>query len=157
MSQLCMHLDCVPPTATAQQKGERIAKGKGGRPFVVHYEKKEVKAARQLFCGLLTPHIPPRPATGPVICETEWVYPWRKSERKSVIREFTRIPKDTKPDADNSNKLLLDCLTEMGFWEDDSQVYKPVPSKWWGDQVGIWIRIIWGDDLPPLPRREVLL
>mgnify|MGYP003680936455 CR=1 FL=1 len=157
MSIICLHLDCVPPITTAQQKGERIVTGKNGKPFIAHYEKKKVKAARQLFCGLLTPHIPPVPLSGPIICECEWVFPWRASERKSLVREFTRIPKDTKPDADNSNKLLLDCMTEMGFWNDDSQVFKPIPSKWWGDQKGIWIRIISGEDLPPFPRREVML
>lgn len=157
MSVLNIHLDCIPPTATAQQKGERIAKGKGGKPFVVHYEKATVKAAKQLFCGLLTPYIPPKPITGSVIVEAQWVFPWRASERKGITKEFQRIPKDTKPDVDNSNKLLLDCLTQLGIWEDDSQAYRLILDKYWGEKPGIWLKLTHGESLPAMPRKEVLL
>lgn len=157
MSHIFIHLDCVPPTATAQQKGERIVAPKGRKPFVVHYKKAELDKAEQLFCGLLTPFIPPKPITGPVIVEAQWVFPWRASERKGVTREFQRIPKDTKPDVDNSNKLLLDCLTQLGIWEDDSQAYRLVLDKYWGDKPGIYLKLTHGDSLPAMPRKEVML
>ena len=157
MSNLFIHLDCVPPTATAQQKGERIVKLKSGRSFISHYKKKPVMEAQKLFCGLLTPFIPPSPITGPVIVEAQWVFPWRASERKGTIREFQRIPKDTKPDVDNSNKLLLDCLTQLGIWEDDSQAYRLVLDKYWGDKPGIYLKLTYGESLPAMPRKEVML
>lgn len=154
MSKLRIHLDCMPPTATAQQKGERIA-WRGMRPFIVHYEKTKVKEAREMFCGLLAQYAPQEPLKGPVSVEAQWVFPWRKAERKGIIKEFCRKPKDTKPDIDNSNKLLLDCMTKVGILEDDSQVFSLNLQKYWGDFPGIWVEILHGEGLPAMPRKEV--
>ena len=157
MSRLFIHLDCVPPTATAQQKGERIITPKGKKPFVGHYKKAELVKAENLFCGLLKPFIPQTPITGPVQLECQWIFPWRKSELKRVIRTYTQVPKTTKPDVDNSNKLLIDCLTQTGIIKDDSIIYDLHPTKWWGDKPGIYLKLTSGDSLPSWPRREVML
>lgn len=157
MSMIFIHLDCVPPTTTAQQKGERIIVGKNGKPFIAHYEKKKVKEARALFCGLLKPFVPAEPLKGPIACECQWVFPWRKSERKAVIREFTAIPKTTEPDVDNSNKLLIDCLTQMKIINNDAIIYDLHPTKWWGDRPGIYLQLTHGDSLPAWPRRKAML
>ncbi|MGE9267764.1 MAG: RusA family crossover junction endodeoxyribonuclease [Verrucomicrobiales bacterium] len=143
MNQLAFYLKCTPPTATAQQKGERIV-SKGGKSFVVHYKKKPLVEAEELFKGLLRPHCPKSPITGPVQAEIEWVFPWRASEKKSVMREFERIPKDTYPDTDNSNKLLLDVMELMGFFTNDSQIFDNHPKKFWGDHPGIYVQLKWG-------------
>ena len=39
--------------------------------------------------------------------------------------------KVTRPDTDNLIKLMKDCMTEAGFWRDDSQVCMEVVSKTW--------------------------
>ena len=49
--------------------------------------------------------------------------------------------KYTKPDLDNSQKLLQDCMTNLGFWKDDCYVASLVAEKFWADQPGIYIRI----------------
>lgn len=39
-----------------------------------------------------------------------------------------------KPDRDNCEKAILDTLTELGFWRDDSQVCCGEVTKQWADQ-----------------------
>lgn len=41
------------------------------------------------------------------------------------------IPHTSKPDLDNLTKAVLDALTEVGFWRDDSQVYSASCSKYY--------------------------
>lgn len=38
-------------------------------------------------------------------------------------------PHTKKPDLDNLEKQLLDCMTRMRFWEDDRQVYMVAKKK----------------------------
>jgi Holliday junction resolvase RusA-like endonuclease len=157
MSKLLIHLDCIPPTATAQQKGERIIIRKGKRPFIVHYKKPELIRAEELFVRLLKPYVPTEPITGPVQLECQWIFPWRKTELKRVMKAFLQVPKTTKPDIDNSNKLLIDCLTQTGIIKDDSIIYDLHPTKWWGDKVGIYLKLTSGDSLPEWPIRKATL
>ncbi|MBK1835033.1 RusA family crossover junction endodeoxyribonuclease [Roseibacillus ishigakijimensis] len=147
MKQVRFFLSLDPPTATAQQKGERVVPGKGGKHFVVHYKKQSLKDAEKLFKTLLLPFKPAKPIEGAVRVSCEWIFPWRKSERKTVRRAFSAIPKTTKPDAGNSNKLLIDCMTDLGFWGDDSQVFDESARKYWGEEPGIFIQIEHGGEL----------
>lgn len=137
---MTIHLSCNPPTATAQQKGVRIIKQRG-RLLPMFYEKKHVEAARKLLCDRLLRHKPDLPLLGPLAVTADWVFPWRKSERKAVIDQHHRRPKDTAPDAANLNKMLIDAMTRMGFWQDDGQIYDERARKWWGATPGITISI----------------
>lgn len=47
----------------------------------------------------------------------------------------------SRPDTDNLNKLLKDCMTALGFWHDDAQVAQEIIEKFWADLPGIYIRI----------------
>jgi Holliday junction resolvase RusA-like endonuclease len=47
----------------------------------------------------------------------------------------------TKPDTDNLQKLLKDCMTKVGFWTDDCLVASEIVEKFWAEIPGIWIRI----------------
>jgi hypothetical protein len=47
-------------------------------------------------------------------------------------------------------KLIEDCLTKLGFWQDDSQVADLHVSKAWGAAVGIYVAI---RAVPPVPPR----
>ena len=49
--------------------------------------------------------------------------------------------KITKPDTDNLQKLLKDCMTAVRFWSDDAQVASEVVEKFWADIPGIYIRV----------------
>lgn len=102
------------PTITAQQKGERVLNGK-----IVHYDKKEVKEAKELFLRRLRPYIPEEQyyKGTPLSLSITFYYPWNGRKKDA----YTRY-KVTRPDADNAAKILIDCMTKAGFWHDDSQI-----------------------------------
>ena len=119
-----------PPTATAQMKKIGIAHGK---PYV--YTPENVQAAKDEIIKHLRPFKPTTPITGPVELHVLWRFPKGKRHKHYEWRI-------TKPDTDNLEKLLKDCMTYLGFWEDDAQVVKETAEKIWSDEpTGISIEI----------------
>ena len=137
-----------PPTVTAQQKGVRCIPA-SGRMMPMFYKKPAYKQAE----AQLLDHIPQgSPFKGPVAVRIELAWPWRKAEpKKNRMRGWRH--KDTKPDLDNTCKLILDCLTkkQCGF-SDDAQVTQLEIEKTWADEPGTRIRIwaLEGPDGMPL-------
>lgn len=97
-----------PPTATAQEKQVRIVNGKP-----IFYDPAPVKDAKKLLIGHLILHKPDKPIEGAVSLTTLWLFPKGKSHKNGDWRV-------TKPDTDNLQKLLKDCMTKCGFWKDDA-------------------------------------
>ena len=87
------------------------------------YESGRLKEARQMFCDALRPHRPAEPLEGPVRLHVTWLFP-TKSHRTGEWRI-------TRPDTDNLQKLLKDCMTDTGFWHDDAQVCVECIGKMW--------------------------
>ena len=128
-------IDCIPPKATAQQKGIMV---RGGRPHF--FEKKKVRESKDMLSILMRPHVPSEPLDGPLRLTVVWTYPFRASEPKKN-RLDGPIPCDTKPDIDNLSKSFCDVMTKLGFWKDDSQVYQMLWTKRWGDKPGIRVTV----------------
>lgn len=122
-------LPMIPPTVTAQQKGETIRCGK-----IHHYEKPEVTAVREKFKANLAKCVPERPMEGPVRLFTQWLYPITADHKDGEY-------KTTKPDTDNALKLFKDVMTEMGFWHDDAQVASEITEKFYGKVTGIFVKV----------------
>ena len=131
-----IRLDCIPPTATAQQKGAFVC---GGR--IRFYTKRKVRQSENFLAALLSMHVPDVPFSGPVSLKVRWTFPYRKSERRSVVNAGIPVPHNVRPDLDNLEKNLLDVLTRLNFWTDDSLVTEKFTSKWWGPKPGIDIEI----------------
>ena len=94
-----------------------------------------MKEAKKLLIAHLLPHRPDKPLTGPVSLSTVWLFPKGKSHRHGEWRI-------TKPDTDNLQKLLKDCMTRCGYWKDDAQVVREAVEKRWSDEPsGIYIEI----------------
>ena len=126
-------LKMTPPTATAQQKGERVVGG-----YIHHYKKKNVAAAEAILRDALLPYVPAEPITDkPVVFEAMWEFPYPKSAKKHKPG-FKRW-KITRPDTDNLNKLLKDVMTDMGFWKDDALICLEQIWKVYSDEPGIEI------------------
>ena len=120
----------IPPTATAQEKKINIIKGKP-----VFYDPPAVRTAREKLSAYLSEHRPAEPLTGAVELRTLWLFPKGKGHRHGEWRI-------TKPDTDNLQKLLKDCMTKVGFWNDDAQVVREIVEKRWSDEpCGIYIEI----------------
>ena len=119
-----------PPTATAQEKKVAVVKG---RP--IFYDPPAVKAAKKVLTSHLILHRPDEPMTGALTLRTVWLFPRGKSHKNGEWRI-------TKPDTDNLQKLLKDCMTIAGFWHDDAQVVREIVEKRWADEPsGIYIEV----------------
>ena len=117
-----------PPTITHQEKQVMI---KNGKP--VFYEPQELKTVRHKLTASLMEHKPEVPYTSGVRLITKWCFPRGRHHDGEY-----RI---TKPDTDNLQKLLKDCMTSCGFWKDDALVASEIVEKFWAEIPGIWIRI----------------
>lgn len=114
------------PTVTHQQK-------KINFKTKTVYEDESLKAARALFEAHLGKHAPDAPFVGPIRLVVKWLF-------KKNIQAVKY--KATKPDLDNAQKLLMDCMTKVGFWKDDAQVSSMTLEKFWvNDTPGIWIHV----------------
>ena len=123
-------LETVPPTVTAQEHKVRVVHG---RPMF--YDTPRLKAARSTFEDLLRQHRPKAPLKGPVALTVDWHFS-TKSHREGAYRV-------TRPDTDNLQKLLKDCMTRVGFWRDDAQVCREdVTKRWSRKKPGIRIRVV---------------
>lgn len=118
----------VPPTITHQEKKVHVVHG---RP--VFYEPSELKAARQKLMAYLEQYAPAEPFQGGLRLIVKWCFP----RGRHMDGEY----KITKPDTDNLQKLLKDCMTAVRFWSDDAQVASEVVEKFWADIPGIYIRV----------------
>ena len=110
-------LAMIPPTVTHQEHKVAVVKGKP-----IFYDPPELKAARQKLMAYL----------GRLM--TKWCFPDDGSHGNGSYRT-------TKPDTDNLQKLLKDCMTRVGFWEDDALVASEIVEKFWSQVPGIYIRI----------------
>ena len=108
-----------PPTATAQEKKVRVVHGKP-----LFYDPEPVKKAKALLAAHLLAHRPEKPLEGPLSLSTVWLFPRGKTHKHGEWRV-------TKPDTDNLQKLLKDCMTRVGFWKDDAQVCRETVTKRW--------------------------
>lgn len=114
------------PTVTHQQK--RVTT-KNGKPQF--YDSDKLKDARSLFTAHLSQYAPKEKITGPIRLLTKWCW--------ASTKHAPGTYKTTKPDTDNMIKLLKDCMTDVGYWHDDSQVASEITEKFWGDIQGIYI------------------
>lgn len=124
--QFYLHFDTMP-TGTAQMKGVRVVHGKP-----MFYEKAEVKTARQMFTLELKPHAPEKPSDKPIKLTVWFAF---DTKNKKLWGQY----KPTRPDTDNSLKLLKDCMSGL-FFKDDSQVVEETVIKTYAEKATIMIR-----------------
>ena len=127
----------IPIVPTAQQRARHTKAGRA-------YKSTEQELNERALEAMLIKHVPERPMAGPVqVLFTAYMpIPASTSQKaKKAMMEET-VPHTKKPDLDNLEKQLLDCMTRMRFWEDDRQVYCVIkqklysPSPRWEVQVG---------------------
>lgn len=118
----------IPPTVTHQEKKIHVVNGKP-----VTYEPAELKTARAKLESHLSKYKPSKAYTGPIELVTKWCFP-RGRHKDGEYRT-------TKPDTDNLQKLLKDCMTAVGYWKDDALVCREITEKFWAEISGIYIRV----------------
>lgn len=121
-------LPMIPPTVTAQEHKVTV---RGGKP--IFYDPPEVKNAREKIMAHLARFVPEQPYSCGVQLTVKWCFPKGRHKHGEY--------RTTKPDTDNLQKLLKDCMTLCGFWRDDCLVASEICEKFWADIPGIFIRI----------------
>ena len=117
----------IPPTATGQEKGQNKKTG-------AWYEPDDLKAARSKLEANLAGHRPSVPYEGPVRLYVKWCFPIKAKHRDGEW-------KTSRPDTDNLQKVLKDCMTKLDFWGDDAQVCSEVVEKFWARIPGIYVAV----------------
>lgn len=125
-TEIRFFIPMIPPTVTHQEKKVAVRNGKP-----VFYEPAELKAARAKLAASVAAYAPDQKLDGPLQLITKWIWPGDGPARY----------KTTKPDTDNMIKLLKDCMTAAGFWNDDAQVASEVTEKFLGMPCGIYVEI----------------
>lgn len=116
------------PTVTHQEHKVAVVNGK---PFF--YDGPELKSARQKLTDYLACFVPEQKYECGIRLIVKWCFPRGKHQNGEY-----RI---TKPDTDNLQKLLKDCMTACGFWKDDALVASEICEKFWSEVPGIYVRI----------------
>ena len=130
-------LEMEPPTVTAQEHKVVVRHGKP-----MFYDTERLKAARKKFLNALRPYAPADPMEGPVCLEVVWHF--------ATVSHPEGSWRVTRPDTDNLQKLLKDCMTGAGFWKDDAQVCVERVGKMWSrKRPGIAISIQVLEPKPP--------
>jgi Holliday junction resolvase RusA-like endonuclease len=131
-------VSCTPSERTHQACQKIFYKGKK----VFRGVDKEGTAIKKMLHLSFLPYAPRTPFQGALNVEVDFVFPFRKAERKSV-REKGQVPRTTKPDCDNLAKFVLDALEACKFFAiGDQQIAQLSVRKWWGDSTGIAVRVL---------------
>lgn len=142
-NEFYLHFENGMPKGTAQEKGERIDwKRIGGKlvPYIDHYRKPEVQAARNQLTLMMKKYRPKQPSERPIkllVC----LY-FDISKPKKLWGKY----KTTRPDCDNYVKEIKDVMTELGFWKDDAQVVDLHVIKRYSEKATIYIQLEELDD-----------
>ena len=131
-----LHFDQGLPRTTAQEKGEMIKYRRVGSkmvPYIFHFRKHEVEAARTLFAYKMKPFRPKKPSVLPIKLEVFVYFDIKDSSKWGRY-------KDSKPDCDNYVKEIKDVMTLLGFWGDDAQVVDLHVVKYYAEKATIFIR-----------------
>ena len=129
-------LPMKPPTVTHQEKQFHVINGKP-----VPYEPPRLKAARNKLEAFLGPQAPIIPLSGPLRLVVKWCFPVTRGRADGQW-------KVTRPDTDNLQKLLKDCMTRTGFWKDDALVCSEIVEKFWAATPGIYISVTELEEMP---------
>ena len=132
------------PKSTAQEKGEtiryRIINGRRV-PFIHHFIKPEVMVARRIFELKLKPYKPKKPSKKNIrLC----IYYQFDVKNRKLWGNY----KTSKPDLDNLNKTIQDCMVRLGYFEDDSQVVEEFHRKTYAELASVEIFIYELEDRP---------
>ena len=119
----------VPPTVTHQEHRVKVVKGKP-----VFYDGERLRDARQKLMAYLAKHKPEKRYDCGVRLIVKWLFPLTARCRDGEY-------KTTRPDTDNLQKLLKDCMTAVGFWTDDALVASEICEKFWAARPGIYVKV----------------
>ena len=92
--------------------------------FVHIYTPATAKAWKGLVASAAKPFLSAAPIEGPLSLSLSFRFARPKSHftSKGALTKSARETHTTKPDADNLAKAVMDALTDVGLWRDDTQI-----------------------------------
>lgn len=130
MQKFQTFLAMVPPTVT---HNDLVAtKGKGGLPYIRKSDR--LKAAEDAYLSRLSRVKPREPMMGALKLTITYCFPTGGKHPQGS-------PMIQKPDADNMDKTLTDCLTRAKIIKDDCLIARRDTTKAWADPAGVFIRV----------------
>lgn len=118
------------------------------KPFVLVYKDPKQRKAEEKLKAWLCQYAPKEIIVGPVMLFFTAFMPITKTDWKSKKRRYEmingKIKHIKKPDLDNLEKHLKDCLQDI-FVKNDSQVYSVVKEKKYAEYPGWKVTLIYED------------
>jgi Holliday junction resolvase RusA-like endonuclease len=118
----------VIPIIPAAQMRARAAVRNG---HAIAYKAAKQRHAEDSLIALMRQYRPVEPISGPVMLLVTAYMPipqsWSKKRRLEAV-EGT-VYHDKRPDVDNLLKQVADCMTQLSFWNDDTQVAEVTAKK----------------------------
>lgn len=96
------------------------------------YKSKQLLEVEAMYKALLRPYAPEQPAEGGILVEIDFLY--------KATKKLRPLPRLARPDVDNMAKTVLDIMTQLHFWNDDSQVVFLADGKEYSDHNEIYIK-----------------
>jgi Holliday junction resolvase RusA-like endonuclease len=105
---------------------------RGGRASV--YDPSTAEGWKSQVAMAAKEYLPEKPLTGPLRMELYFYFPrpkghFRTGKRANELRDNAPVFHVSKPDSDNLAKAVMDAMTQLGFWMDDSQVARLLIQK----------------------------
>lgn len=118
MTPISFHVPGIPK---AQPRPRAFAKKFGDKYQARVYDAKTAEGWKSQIAIAARTSIPTSPIDGPIRVDIDFIFPrpQRLMRKADVDGEIFH---ESKPDRDNLEKAVLDCLTTLAFWHDDGQV-----------------------------------
>lgn len=116
-------------------KGTAQMKRYNGRTRT-YFKSQRLQQTEDFYLNELRSYAPTSPITGAVSLSIDFDYFTPTKKRRGKW-------KTTRPDCDNLVKILIDCMTKLGFWLDDAQVARLVVNKQYAEGEQAQITINW--------------
>ncbi len=110
------------------------------------YDPHTAEGWKSAIADAARPHCPREPWRGPVEVKLSFTFKrpkkhFRQGKHADLLRDDVPYYHTKKPDADNLAKAVLDAMTLLGFWKDDSQVVALAVMKQYGPDPGVIVEV----------------
>jgi Holliday junction resolvase RusA-like endonuclease len=125
----------VTGTPKAQPRARAFARKFGNVYSARIYDSGTAEGWKGDIALAARPLTPPEPLAGPIRVDVDFLFPRPKCLSRNKDPEG-EIRHTSKPDRDNLDKALLDCLKTLGFFGDDAQVCEGEVRKFYVSKTG---------------------
>lgn len=128
----------APGTPKGQPRPRAFARQINGNWAARVYDAGTAEGWKSQVAMAAQGHLPKEPLLGPLKLVLMFTLkrPGKHFRSNGQLKNDSPLWVETKPDAENLAKAVMDCMTVLGFWRDDAQIAKLEIEKTYGDQTG---------------------